>query len=367
MNRIPDIVTALAGANCVRPSAETTENIQPPDAILLTGPINRRWATGFSSSAGALVVTKTESVFITDSRYIEAAEAKVRDAQVVQIKSGQSYADIISEVLERNNVKCLGFEEDVMTQGAYTNYRKKVTADFVPAQRIVEDLRVSKTPAEYALMQKAQAITDQTFAEILPLITPAITERELTAEIVYRLLKNGAERPAFDPIVVSGPRASMPHGTPGAHRLMGFVILDFGAVYEGYCADMTRTVAIGEPTAEMRRVYETVLSAQLAGIQTAKAGVIGKDLDSAARDVIAAAGYGDYFGHSFGHGLGLEVHEAPRAAPTENRSLPKGAVLSAEPGIYLPGEFGVRIEDTLYLVDSGCEILTKTPKQLIIL
>jgi len=353
MSRIPDIRDVLGTLEL--------------DAILLTSPINRRWATGFPASAGALVVTETESVFITDSRYTEAARAKINNVQVVQIESGQSYADLIGEVLEQHQVRRLGFEEAVMTQKAYANYREKLTPELIPASGLLDDLRAVKTPAEYALMQRAQAITDQTFAEILPLITSQCTERELAVEIVYRLMKNGAERPAFDPIVVSGPRSSMPHGTPGDCALTGFVTLDFGAVYEGYCADMTRTVSIGEPTAEMRRVYETVLSAQAAGIAAARAGVVGREIDRAARDVIAAAGYGGYFGHGFGHSLGMEVHEAFRAAPTEERPLPRGAVISAEPGIYLPGQFGVRIEDTLYLTETGCEILTKTPKSFIIL
>jgi len=358
MNRIPDIRTALAGAACGRP---------PTDGILLTRPINRRWATGFASSAGALLITPTESVFITDSRYIEAAEAQIRDAAVIQISSGQSYAALVAEILTGNPIKRLGFEEDFMTQSAYAAYRKKLPAELVPAQSVLSDLRASKTSAEYALMRRAQEITDQTFAQILPLITPERTERELAAEIVYRLLKNGAEHPAFDPIVVSGPRSSMPHGIPGEDKLTGFVTIDFGAVYKGYCADMTRTVSIGEPTDEMRRVYEVVSEAQRAGIAAAKAGVIGKDIDCAARSVIKAAGYGDYFGHGFGHGLGLEVHESPGAGPTETRPLPSGAVISAEPGIYLPGKFGVRIEDTLCLTESGCEILTQTPKELIVL
>ena len=353
MSRIPDIVRALQG--------------RALDGILLMGPVNRRWATGFASSAGALVITATESVFFADSRYIESAECKIRDAKVVQVGSEQSYAVLIRQVLERNHVRRLGFEEEVMTQGTYAAYRKKLAVELVPAQEVLRDLRASKSPAEYAHMRRAQAITEQTFAQILPLIVPARTERELAAEIVYHLMKNGARRPAFDPIVASGSRSSMPHATPGDHRLTGFVTLDFGAVYEGYCADMTRTVSLGEPTEEMYRVYETVLAAQAAGIAAARAGVAGREIDRAARDVIKAAGYGDYFGHGFGHGLGLEVHESPGAGPGSTEPLPVGAVISAEPGIYLPGKFGVRIEDTLYLTETGCEILTQTPKNLMIL
>ncbi|MCL2567846.1 MAG: Xaa-Pro peptidase family protein [Oscillospiraceae bacterium] len=353
MNRIRDMQAALP-----------TRNL---DGLLLTGPINRRWAIGFPSSAGALVVTERESVFITDSRYIEAAKTIDRSLSVVEIKTGQSYAALINEVLGRNNVKRLGFEENVMTQGTYTVYQEKLDVELIPAQTLLDDLRAMKTPEEYALMRASQAITDKTFAEILPLITKDLTERSLAAEIIYRLLKNGAERPAFDPIVVSGSRSSMPHGTPSDQKLEGFITLDFGAVYQGYTSDMTRTLCLGTPNEEMRTVYETVLQAQRAGIAAAKAGIIGKDLDRVARDVIEAAGYGDYFNHSFGHSLGLEVHESLKVGPTEEKPLPKCAVISAEPGIYLPGKFGVRIEDTLYLTETGCEILTQTPKKLIVL
>jgi len=353
IDRIPDIMAALQERDL--------------DGMLLIGPVNRRWATGFASSAGALVITAAERVFFTDSRYIESAEAYIQHAKVVQVGSAQSYAALIREVLERNHVRQLGFEEGVMTQAAYTDYRKKLAVEFVPAQKLIGDLRAAKTPTEYALMRHAQAITEQTFDQILPLIVPERTERELAAEIVYHLMKNGAERPAFDPIVASGPRSSMPHATPGDHKLTGFITLDFGAVYRGYCSDMTRTVALGEPTKEMCRVYEIVLAAQTAGIAAARAGVAGREIDRAARNVIKAAGFGDYFGHGFGHGLGLEVHESPGAAPASVQPLPAGAVISAEPGIYLPGKFGVRIEDTLYLTETGCEILTQTPKTLMVL
>ena len=352
MNRIPELKTALA-----------TRDL---DAILLTGPIGRRWATGYPTSDGALVITGDESVFITDSRYIEGARARIQDAQVLQIGTRQTYPDLIAEILTRNKVRRLGFEERVMTQGAYLTYQEKLSSvELHPASALLDELRASKTAAEYALMRRAQEITDQTFREILELITPEMTERALVAEIIYRLLKNGAQRTSFDPIVVSGPRSSMPHGVPGDHKLHGFVTMDFGAVYQGYCADMTRTIAIGPVTDEMQEVYDTVLRAQEAGIDAARAGIIGRDLDQVARDVIQGAGYGDCFGHGLGHSIGLEVHEAYRAAPIEERPLPKGAVITIEPGIYLPGEFGVRIEDMLYLTDTGSENMTKSPKALI--
>ena len=353
MNRIPEIIKAL-------PAYEI-------DAMLLTGPVNRHWATGFASSAGALVITKGERVFITDTRYLESAKAQIKGAEVAEIAVGKSYADAIGAILERNKVQTVGFEENVMTQGAYEGYRKKLKATLKPAEAMLDTLRCTKDETELACIQKAQDITDKTFAEILPLLTPERTEREIAAEIVYRLLKNGGERVAFNPIVVSGPRSSMPHGVPGDHKLEGFVTMDFGTVYQGYHSDMTRTVAMGAVTEEMRRVYDTVLEAQLAGIAAARPGVIGREIDSAGRDVIEAAGYGAYFGHGFGHSLGLEVHESLRAAPLEKRALPEGAVISAEPGIYLPGRFGVRIEDLLYLTGTGSKNLTRTPKELIIL
>ena len=340
------------------------------DAMLLTGAINRRWATGFSSSAGALVITPAESVFITDSRYIENAKATIKNAEVVQIDIGQSYTDLINETLEKNKIKTLGFEEDVMTQNTYTSYAKKLSTTLKPAQALLDTLRQSKSEEERDYIKKSQEITDKTFTQILSIITPDMTERELAAEIVYRLLKNGGERTSFDPIVLSGTRSSSPHGAPGDHKLEGFVTLDFGTVYKGYCSDMTRSIVVGQATDEMKRVYETVLEAQLAGIAVSRAGVIGKEIDGAARNVIEQAGYGDYFGHGFGHSIGLEVHETPnalRANQIEERAFPKGSVISAEPGIYLPGKFGVRIEDLLYLTETGNENLTTSTKDLIIL
>ncbi|MCL2827769.1 MAG: Xaa-Pro peptidase family protein [Oscillospiraceae bacterium] len=337
------------------------------DALLLTGPINRRWATGFKSSAGALVATREGSYFIIDGRYIESAKAAIQGVEVIQIKAGQKYPDVVCEIIARHGAGRLGFEEQVMAQGTYTTYEEKLDWELVPAQKLMDTLRASKSASELDLMGRAQAITDQTFAEILPVITPEMTERELAAEIIYRLLKNGADKPSFDPIVVSGPRSSLPHGSPGDHALSGFVTMDFGAMFDGYCADMTRTIAIGTATDEMRRVYDTVLQAQLAGIRAARAGTPGKEIDAAARQVITDAGYGAYFDHGFGHGIGLEVHEGINAGPTEERILPTGAVISAEPGIYLPGQFGVRIEDILHLTEFGSENLTRSPKELIVL
>ena len=183
------------------------------------------------------------------------------------------------------------------------------------------------------------------------------------------MLAGGAENMSFDPIVASGPNGSMPHAVPTDRKIQegDFVTMDFGCIYQGYCSDMTRTVAVGHVTEEMEKVYHTVLQAQLAGIAAAKAGATGHDVDAAARKVIEDAGYGPYFGHSFGHSVGVEIHEGPNATPSNDKPLPAGAVISAEPGIYLPGKFGVRIEDVMHLTADGAEILTRSPKNLIIL
>ena len=217
-------------------------------------------------------------------------------------------------------------------------------------------------------MRKAQDITDKAFSEVLERVKIGMTEKQLQAELIYCLLKNGADGMSFDPIVVSGPNTSMPHGVAGDRKIQegDFITLDFGAMYQGYCADMTRTFAVGYATDEMKKVYDTVLQAQLAGIAASKAGVLGKDVDAAARKVIADAGYGEYFGHGYGHSLGMEVHESPSPSPRGERIMEENMIASAEPGIYLPGKFGVRIEDVVIFKEDGCENITHSPKNLII-
>ena len=218
-------------------------------------------------------------------------------------------------------------------------------------------------------MRKAQEITDRAFADVLTKIKVGMTEKEVQTELIYCLYKNGADNLAFDPIVVSGPKTSMPHGVAGDRviREGDFITMDFGALYKSYCADMTRTVAVGYATEEMKEVYETVLKAQKAAIAATKAGVKGKDVDAVARKIIADAGYGEYFGHGYGHSLGMEVHEAPSCSPAGETVMQAGVISSAEPGIYLPGKFGVRIEDVVIFTENGCENITHSPKNLIIL
>ena len=239
----------------------------------------------------------------------------------------------------------------------------------VLASDCVDACRAVKDAEEQMLMKEASRINDETILKARDYVKPGMTERQVAAELVYNMLKNGSEGNSFDPIVVTGSKTSLPHGVPGDKVIQSgdFVTMDFGSIKHGYCSDMTRTVAVGSASEEMRNVYDTVLRAQLAGIAAAKAGVPGKEIDAAARKVISDAGYGKYFGHGFGHSLGLDIHEWPNANPSGETPMPAGAVCSAEPGIYIPGRFGVRIEDVMVIREGGAEIITKAPKELVVL
>ena len=339
------------------------------DALLLTSVYNRLYAAQYRVAEGVAVVTREGAYYFTDSRYIEVAEKNLKGFTVRMTHPGSSEIERINEVIGEHTIKKLGFEENDMTYGDYLRYNEALHAVLVPMQAKIDAFRATKEPWEIELMRKAQAITDQTFSELCKIIQAGMTEKELEAELLYRLYKHGAEGPSFDPIVVSGPNTSLPHGVPGERKLEfgDFITMDFGCIYGGYCSDMTRTVALGFVSEEMDKVYKTVLKAQLAGIAATKAGVAGRDIDGTARKVIADAGYGDYFGHGYGHSLGILIHEAPNANTRNDQPMPAGAVVSAEPGIYLPGKFGVRIEDVTVITETGCEVLTKSPKNLIIL
>lgn len=339
------------------------------DGLLLTSRYSRYYAAEFDIAEGVAMVTAAGCRYFTDSRYIESAQRDIKGFEVIMVDSGRNYIKLLNQACADFHVKCLGFEEDYLTVGEFRVYESGLSAALVPMQEKINRFRCTKEPWELALMEKAQEITDRSFSEVLTKIRIGMTEKELCAELIYCLLKNGADGLSFDPIVVSGPNTSMPHGVPGDRKLEAgdFVTMDFGVLYRGYCSDMTRTVALSYATDEMKRVYETVLSAQLAGIAASKAGVSGAQVDAAARKVIEEAGYGDYFGHGYGHSLGLEIHEVPNCNARNTQPIPAGAVCSAEPGIYLPGRFGVRIEDAVVFTEDGCRILTASPKNLIVI
>ena len=315
------------------------------DGMLLTCEANRFYASGFHSTGtdGVALVTREGNFYFTDSRYIEAAHNKVQDAEIAMTDAAHPYVDLINAAMEKTHVQKLGFEDAYMTVADYRHYSEKLHCQLVPATELLISLRQSKDEEEI--------------------------QRMIAARLQYLMLAGGAENMSFDPIVASGPNGSMPHAVPTDRKIQDgdFVTMDFGCIYQGYCSDMTRTVAVGHVTEEMEKVYNVVLQAQLAGIAAAKAGATGHDVDAAARKVIEDAGYGPYFGHSFGHSVGVEIHESPNATPANNKPLPLGAAVSAEPGIYLPGRFGVRIEDVVVLQEGGCQDITLAKKDLLIL
>ena len=338
------------------------------DAMLVTSAPGEFYAAGFHGE-GMAVVTPAQTWYYTDSRYIEAAGQLVKDAQVGMIRTGQTYRQLAQDIVAAQGIRRLGFEDNYMSVAEYSQWKEEVRAELVPASEILDLLRMVKDEEELAAMKEAQRVTDEAFSEILNDIKPGVAECEIAAKLTYLMARKGAERNSFDPIVACGANGSKPHAIPSQALIQKgqFVTMDFGCVVGGYCSDMTRTVAVGQPTDEMKFVYDTVLKAQLAGIAAAHGGVTGAEIHNIGAKIIADAGYGDYFGHGFGHSLGIEIHENPRFSPRWDKVIPAGACLSAEPGIYLPGKFGVRIEDVIMLTDDGCIDITRSPKELIIL
>ncbi len=336
-------------------------------AIFVTSDQNRYYATGFASSAGELIICGDGSAALfIDARYFEDASRSISDVEVICSNDKPVY-ELMNDYFRAHGVTDLAVEEGSLSYARYTALQSKLSARFVPGQDILRDLRAVKSPEEMEILVAAQRIADRAFTNTLKLITPEITERELAAELTCQMLKLGAQDKSFDPIVVSGSLSSVPHGKPRDVKLQrGFLTMDFGALYRGYCSDTTRTVAIGEPTEEMVRVYNTVLEAQVTAIKAAKAGMTGRELDGVARKVIADAGYGEYFTHSLSHGVGIDIHEYPTCAPKSEAVLRSGDVISMEPGIYLPGKFGVRIEDVIEIKEDGCFDLTELPKELLV-
>ncbi|NCB52576.1 MAG: aminopeptidase P family protein [Clostridia bacterium] len=340
------------------------------DALLLMNNKNVFYATGFLPADSAAVITGDRAFLITDSRYIEAARYESDpEAEVILATRERSLITCIKDIIDIRGIERLGAEENYLSFALYTRIGEKLGMSLLPGQSIVTELRQSKSETELCSIISAQRIAERALNDVLGLIKPGISERELAAELTYRMLLYGGEGNSFDPIVIAGSKTSMPHGVPGDDKVVagGFVTMDFGCVKNGYCSDMTRTVAVGSATDEMKNVYETVLHAQIKGIEAARPGATGASIHAAAAKVIENAGFGEYFGHGFGHGVGLDIHEKPNASPANKEPLREGAVISAEPGIYIPGRFGVRIEDMLFLTGEGNVNITKAPKAFLIL
>lgn len=340
------------------------------EAVLISSEENRRYFTSFPSSDGYLVVTSDDAVFFTDSRYIEAAQMSVVGCRALPVTS---VSDEVNKFIKEKGILKIYTEKARLTIST-GEYFKRV---FFPRAVVFSDklekhidcIRSVKDSDEVACIKKAQSIAEDAFNHVLGFIKPGVTEKQIALELDFYMLSHGAEAVSFETIAVTGAKSSMPHGVPDDTVVKDgdFITLDFGAVYKGYHSDMTRTIAVGSVSDEQKKVYEIVLSAQKAALSVLKSGLPCKDADAASRDIIKSAGYGQYFGHSTGHGVGVEIHEGPALSPNSKKDLCAGNVVTVEPGIYLPGKFGVRIEDMALITEDGCENLTSTPKELIVL
>lgn len=349
-------------------SATNNEENECTAQLIITSQ-NRFYLTGFRSSLGYLFIVNGKKTLYIDGRYIEAARSGVYSD--VEVRQLYKLSSAISEITEENGVEKLLCEVDITVrekQRIEKLAKIPLKASLAMTDEILKE-RSIKTERELESIEKAQRIAEKAFLNVLDRLKAGVTEREAALWLDYEMRLGGAEGSSFETIAVSGKNSSKPHGVPTDKPLENgdFLTMDFGAIYGGYCSDMTRTVAIGFATEEMEEVYSTVLNAQLTGINKAKCGVKASDVDKAARSVIENAGYGEYFNHSTGHGVGIDIHELPFVAESNNEILQTGNVITCEPGIYIPEKFGVRIEDMLFITENGCKNLTNSEKKLIII
>jgi len=338
------------------------------EALLVTSLPNVHYLTGFSGSAGVLLATPRDAVLFTDSRYDLQAHDQVQDARVVIVN-----ADALTAAAKRANrlrSPKVGFESGVVSFQTHKRLKELLSGKrLVPAAGWIETLRIVKDEGEIEQIRQAVALSSRAFSETVPLLRPGILEMEVAAEIEYRMRRYGAEQPSFETIVAFGPRTALPHARAGARALQPgeCILMDLGAILNGYVSDMTRTVFLGRPSRKASRMYQAVLEAQIEAEETVRAGVACAAVDQAARRVLKRYGYEQYFTHSTGHGVGREIHELPRIGKKQKTLLPERAVITVEPGVYLPGFGGVRIEDVVVVRKEGPEILTQTPKELTVL
>lgn len=337
-------------------------------AALIFTPVSRLYLSGFQSSLGYLFITKEKAVLFVDGRYIEAAKSGVNQGVEVCLftKLSEQVKDFLGDGIKTILVETANTVADVR------GFERLFAREISPSdelENLLHTLRLVKTDYEVECIVKAQRMAEKAFSDILNFIRPGVTETQIAAELEYRMKLAGSETVSFETIAVSGEKSSMPHGVPGNKVVKAgdFITMDFGAVYKGYHSDMTRTVAVGFATDEMQNVYNTVLKANVAAVNAVKEGVTAAEVDLAARNIIKSAGYGEYFTHSTGHGVGLEIHEAPTVSFKNEKNLLAGQVITIEPGVYLEGKFGVRTEDMVVVTKNGCNNLTNAPKSLIII
>lgn len=337
------------------------------EGILIVSGHNRRYLTGFTGTAGVVLITSQAALLLTDFRYVQQATAQAKDFEVLQYTG--SYTEELARLVERFGLKTIGYEEDHMTCGQFRTYQS-VPVEWVPTTGLVEQFRMVKTPEEIGIIRTAAEIADAAFAHVVKWIRPGVTELEVSNELEFFMRKQGATSSAFDIIIASGHRGALPHGVASSKVIEAgeMVTMDFGALYQGYRSDMTRTLALGEPTAELKKIYEIVWEAERRGVAGLKPGMTSREADALTREYITEQGYGAYYQHGTGHGIGLEIHENPFLDYRRKEFvLESGMVITVEPGIYLPGVGGVRIEDDVLLTAEGYEVLTHSPKELLIL
>lgn len=351
--------------NIARLQAELKRN--DGQGILITDNISREFATGLATSAGIALITPAASFFMVDFRYFEAARRALSGTEVIMVERASGYFPIINELCQRLNIKSLLYEDERMSVATRESFGEKIEAELAPSGRLLAHLRVCKQSFEIENIKKAQKIAEKTLDQVCPLLRPGVSDLDIKAEIEYRLVRQGCQT-AFDTIVAVGKNSSMPHARAEGRLIAegDFVTIDMGAKYNGYCSDMTRTFAVSRADDEMKKVYDIVLRAQAAALGAARAGVSYTDVDTAARALIEAEGYGDCFGHGLGHGVGLEVHEDLFALSAQG-GLKENSIMTFEPGIYLEGKFGVRIEDFGAITPDGVENFTSFAKELLIL
>ncbi|EMF0534159.1 M24 family metallopeptidase [Enterococcus hirae] len=337
------------------------------DSFLITSPYNLRYLTNFTGTTGLAVITLEKAFFITDFRYTEQAAAQAQGFEI--IKNVGPIFEEVADLVQKEGLRELGFEETTVSFLEYSVLEEIIDAQLIPISGMIEELREIKDEEEIAIIEKACSIADLAYDHILKMIQPGMTEIEVANQLDFYMRSLGASGVSFETIVASGLRSAMPHGVASKKNIEqgDLITIDFGCYYEGYVSDMTRTFAIGDPGEQLKEIYQIVLEAQLAVLEVAKPGVTGKQLDAVARDYITKHGYGEAFGHSTGHGIGLEIHEGPNVSVRAEKQFVPGNIITDEPGIYLPGIGGVRIEDDLLITSDGNRVLTHSPKELIIL
>ncbi|MFW5999668.1 MAG: M24 family metallopeptidase [Halanaerobiaceae bacterium] len=336
-------------------------------ALLIVSSENRYYASGFRGTAGMVLFTQQNRYLLVDFRYREQAEKQTTGFQLVEVKD--DFTTALEKVLVKEKIADLGFAASKISYKKYRNFCDKLPAELIPLDDPIDKLRRIKDKQEIEYLEKAAGIADRAFEHILSYLSPGRSEREISLELEYFMKKNGGEKNSFDFIVASGQRSALPHGIAEKRKLRSgdFVTMDFGTICRGYCSDITRTVVLGSAESWQEEIYGLVNQARAAAIRDIRPGMTGKEADNLAREIISEGGYGDCFGHGLGHGLGLEVHEQPRLSRKSDTVLKPGMVFTCEPGIYLPGRGGVRIEDDLLLTEQGCRVLSSSTRELLII